>query len=395
MFMTVQLQRVDMVSDRFNIVDEEDIRDGRATDAYFERTEEALDEAEYNPYVVAEVTADQFGNGEFEILSGVQNAIDLLSGLDADLDVDTLPPGCAIDGGPVMRIMGNYREFARYETAILGFLSHASGIATNAARAVNAANGEASVLSFGARHVHPAMGNVVERNAVIGGVDGFSFVAAEDELDGEASGTMPHALMLSFGYESQETAWEAFNNGVSDDVPRIALCDTFADERQEVVRALETFGDDLDGVRLDTTGSRRGDFRHIIKEVRWALKEKNREDVDIYVSGGLEPSDIESLRDVVDGFGIGSYISTAEPVDFSLDIVVTEGNAIAKRGKLSDAKSVYRTEDNGHLVLPMSETPPTSATPLFQTAISDGTIETLYTLDDAVEMADKQRELLD
>jgi len=42
----------------FDIVDAAAIRDGRATDAYFERTEAALEHAGRNPRVVAEVTAD-------------------------------------------------------------------------------------------------------------------------------------------------------------------------------------------------------------------------------------------------------------------------------------------------------------------------------------------------
>lgn len=46
----------------------------------------------------------------------------------------------------------------------------------------------------------------------------------------EPSGTMPHALMLSFGKGNQEEAWSAFNEGVADTVPRIALCDTYTDE---------------------------------------------------------------------------------------------------------------------------------------------------------------------
>ena len=47
----------------FDIVPETAIVEGRATDAYFLRTEEALEYADRNPHVVAEVTADQFGDG--------------------------------------------------------------------------------------------------------------------------------------------------------------------------------------------------------------------------------------------------------------------------------------------------------------------------------------------
>ena len=47
----------------FDVVSPETIAEGRATDAYFERTVEALEHADENPHVVAEVTADQFSTG--------------------------------------------------------------------------------------------------------------------------------------------------------------------------------------------------------------------------------------------------------------------------------------------------------------------------------------------
>jgi len=139
---------------------------------------------------------------------------------------------------------------------------------------------------------------------------------------------------------------------VGDDVPRTVLADTFTDEVDETLEAAEVLGDDLDAVRLDTTGSRRGDFEHIIKEVRYKLEEAGREDVDIFVSGGLGATEVADLREVVDGFGVGSAISNADPVDFSLDIVEREGEPISKRGKLSGVKDVSMETyiDSGSIV---------------------------------------------
>lgn len=330
----------------FNVISEQDIMEGQATDAYFMRTEEALKESDTDPVVTAEVTADQFSDGGFEVFAGLRDATKLLEGLPV-VDVDSLPEGQLFDGGPVMRITGNYAYFARFETSLLGFLSHASGIATAAREVVTAANGEADVISFGARHVNPFIGGVVERNALLGGMDGYSLVAAEKDLPGEASGTMPHALMLAHGRGNQEEAWRAFNDGVPEGVPRIILADTFTDETDEVRRAVAELGDDLSGVRLDTTGSRRGSFEHIIKEVAATLAGLDRDDVDIFVSGGIDPDDIRELRRLVDGFGVGGYVSNADPVDFSLDIVEIDGQPISKRGKLAGVKNVYRMPSNG------------------------------------------------
>ena len=363
----------------FDLVSEAAIREGRATDAYFLRTEEALDHAGRNPHVVAEVTADQFPTGEFEVLAGLKDTAHLLSGL--PIDVHALREGTHFDGGPVMRIEGPYRPFARYETSILGFLSYASAVAT-AAREAKAAAPDKPILSFGARHIHPASTAALERSALIGGVDGFSHVAAGEVLGREAGGTMPHALVICFGKGHQEAAWRAFDEGVGPDVPRIALVDTYSDEVDEALRAAETIPD-LDSVRLDTTSSRRGDFRHIAREVRWELDARGHEDVGIFVSGGLTPESIRHLGDVVDGFGVGSHVSNADPVDFALDIVELEGEPAAKRGKLSGTKQVYRTPDGGHHVA-LSGTD-VEGEPLLEPLIEGGEVVREFDIEAAAE----------
>ncbi|WP_327051001.1 nicotinate phosphoribosyltransferase [Halomicrococcus gelatinilyticus] len=363
---------------RFDVVPDEAIRDGSATDAYFLRTETTLDAVGANPRVVAEVTADQFPTGEFELLAGVKDAAHLLEGL--PVDVDAMREGRLFDGGPVLTIEGRYRDFARYETSLLGFLSHASGVATNALAARRAAP-DSTVLSFGARHVHPSIAAMVERSALLAGLDGFSHVAAGEVLGREPGGTMPHALVICLG--DQERAWRAFDDAVPADVPRVALCDTYSDEKDEVLRAVETLGDDLDSVRIDTTGSRRGDFRHILRELRWELDARGHEDVGVFASGGLGPADLRELRDVADGFGVGSYVSNAEPVDFALDIVTVDGEPSAKRGKLSGKKQAYRTGDGGHHVGLARHDGPADGEPLLEPLLRDGEIVREFDLDAA------------
>jgi nicotinate phosphoribosyltransferase len=368
----------------FDIVDPEAISEGTATDAYFTRTETTLRYAGRNPRVVAEVTADQFPDGDFELLAGVKDAAALLSG--RGVDVDAMCEGQLFDGGPVLRIEGPYLEFARFETSLLGFLSHASGMAT-AALAARRAAPESTVLSFGARHVHPSIAAVVERSALLAGLDGFSHVAAGEVLGREAGGTMPHALLICFGRGKQETAWRAFDEAVGPEVPRVALCDTYGDEVDEVLRAVETLGDNLDSVRIDTTGSRRGDLRQIIREIRWELDARGHENVDVFASGGLGPDALRSLRDVADGFGIGGHVSDADPVDFALDIVEVGGEPAAKRGKLSGMKQAYRTPDGGHHVGLAAREGPAAAEPLLEPLIRDGEVVREFDLDAATERA--------
>jgi len=335
----------------YGLADEATISNGGVTDAYFLRTEEALEEAGHNPYVRAEVTADQFPDGESEVYCGLKEVVGLLE--EKPVDVYSIPEGAEFDGVPVMLIDGNYRDFARYETALLGLLSQASGYAT-AAREVFSAAENTPVLSFGSRHIHPALTPYMERAAAVGGNNGYSNVGASDVFGPghEPSGTMPHALMLSFGEGNQEEAWNAFDKGVDEDVPRIVLVDTFSDEVDEAKRACRELGDDIDGIRLDTTGSRRGDFKHIIREVRYELDQIGRYEVDIYVSGGIDAAEVERLREYVDGFGIGSAVTNADPVDFGLDIVEVEGEPISKRGKLSGVKDSAMSQyiDGGEVI---------------------------------------------
>lgn len=334
-------------ADRFDLVSPETIAAGDATDAYFDRTVEALDAAGRDPHVVAEVTVSQFPDGEFDVFAGVKDAAHLLEGV--PVDVDALPEGALFDGGPVLTIEGQYRDFARYETALLGFLSQASAFATAALEARRAAP-DSLVVSFGSRHLHPSLAVVLERAALVAGLDGFSNTAAGEALGRDASGTMPHALVLCFGRGDQRAAWRAFDEGVPDDTPRVALCDTFDDEVSETLAAVDELGDALDSVRIDTTSSRRGDYAHIVREVRWHLDARDHEDVGIFCSGGMTPDAMRAVREYADGFGVGSHVTGADPINFALDIVEVEGEAVAKRGKLPGRKQVYRTPTGGHAV---------------------------------------------
>lgn len=107
----------------------------------------------------------------------------------------------------------------------------------------------------------------------------------------------------------------------------------------------------------------------------------------MFVSGGLTPTDLRGLRDVVDGFGVGGFVSNATPVDFGLDIVEVAGEPAAKRGKLSGTKAVYRTPDGGHHVALASQPAPADATALLEPLLVDGTVSMEFDIDDAAARA--------
>lgn len=109
---------------------------------------------------------------------------------------------------PVLQIEGYYDEFGIYETALLGMLSQASGIATAALRIKIAAKFK-PVYSFGIRHMHPAIAPMIDRSAFIGGCDGVSGVLGAEMIGEKPVGTMPHALILTIG--DQVKAWKYYD----------------------------------------------------------------------------------------------------------------------------------------------------------------------------------------
>ena len=99
-------------------------------------------------------------------------------------------------------------------------------------------------------------------------------------------------------------------------------------------------GERLFAVRLDTPASRRGDFLRIFEEVRWELDLRGYKHVKLFASGGLDEEEVKRLSPLVDAFGVGTSISNAPVVDFSMDIIEMDGKPVAKRGKMSGAKDL-------------------------------------------------------
>lgn len=349
----------------FLIASDDDIKNGIVTDKYFIWTEKVLKEKKVNPYVVAEFTASEWG-----VFSGLEDVLKLMEG--KNIDIYAMPEGTVFfPHEPVMIIAGNYLDFARFETAILGFICHSSGVTTKAFKTKLAA-GDKIVLSFGTRRQHPALAPVIERAAWIGGVDGVSNYSAEKYLGIKSTGTMPHALIISFG--DQVSAWRAFNEVVDENVPRTLLADTYFDEKSEAILAVENV-ERVDALRFDTPSSRRGNIRKIIEEIRWELKIRGREDVKIVLSGGLDLKDVLELKDIVDAFGVGTSIAGAKPIDFSMDIVERNGEFCAKRGKRSGMKQVYRDWNSfTDEVRLFSEEPPSGKEPLLEKVMERGKI---------------------
>ncbi len=329
---------------RLYVLSPEDIARGYATDIYFSRCREILEKKGLcGTRVRYEIHCYGLPRGyRWGVFAGLEEALYVLKG--RNVDVYAVPEGTLFkEYYPLMVIEGDVCEVIELETAILGILRFYTSVATKAAR-IRKVAGDRIVLFFGLRAQHPAIAPALDRAAYIGGVDAVSGVPSRDFLGIEPRGTMPHVYIIVFG--DPVKAWKAFDEVVPPSVPRIALVDTFFDERHEALLAAEALGDRLWGVRLDTPRSRRGDMRMLVEEVRWSLRLKGFDRVRIVVSGGIDEEQIAKLRDVVDAFGVGTSIACPPPIDLSMDVieVLRDGKwvPISKRGKWPGMKQLYR-----------------------------------------------------
>ena len=312
-----------------------EILSGDSADVYFARAESILEREGLDPMVVMEIFGREDG-----ILCGLDEAKNLLAHALADADPAEVTVEALNDGDEVvakevvLRIRARYRRFGLYETAILGMLAQSTGWATAARECVEAAAPQ-PVISFGARHVHPDITDVLDYAAIVGGCVGASTPAGARLAGLSPTGTMPHALVLIFG-DTVEAAL-AFDRDLEADVPRIVLIDTFKDEAEEALRVAHALGDRLYGIRLDTPAERGRVTAELVTEVRARLDQAGFEHVKIVVSGGLTPDRIHYFKEHgarVDNFAVGSYISGAAPIDFTGDIKEIDGRPIAKRGRI-------------------------------------------------------------
>ncbi len=323
--------------------DFDDIRSGKITDVYFARTHKILEAEGLRRRVRAEFMFREYFSG-WSVFCGLEEFLSLVEGL--PLNVRAVPEGTVVRPfQPVIEIEGVYTDFDVLETPLLGCICQASGIATKAARCKIAA-GERQVISFGARRMHPAIAPMVERSAYVGGCDGVATIGGAELLGIPPVGTMPHALIIVMG--GLVPALKAFDKIIEADVRRVALVDTFGDEKFEALAAAKAISDRLAAVRIDTPGSRRGNLPQILREVRWELDQAGHSHVKLFVTGGVDEEKIRELNPWVDGgYGVGTSLSSSSTVDYSMDLIEVEGEAVAKRGKMSGSKHFLKCRDCG------------------------------------------------
>jgi nicotinate phosphoribosyltransferase len=334
----------------------EKIRSAYYSDTYFALTKELLEAEGRHPEVTMQIFAKRQG-----LLGGIDEAIAILrlcAGRRLDdgswedgwpaLRVQALAEGDPIEPWEtVMTIAGDYSLFAHLETVYLGTLARRSLVMTNVRRVVDAADGK-SVLFFPARHDHWLVQTGDGWAAHVAGAIGVSTDANASWWGGRGTGTIPHALIAVYGGDTVAAASDyAARFAAGSNI--ICLVDFHNDSVGEAVKVADALGDDLWGVRLDTSeklvdvalaGRPDAERLHgvtpeLAEAVRAGLDAAGHERVKIVVSGDFDAEKIErfdSLGAPVDSYGVGSSLIRGN-FDFTADVVELDGRPAAKVGR--------------------------------------------------------------
>jgi nicotinate phosphoribosyltransferase len=335
----------------------ERLRDGWYTDAYFNRAKAVLEGEDLHPRVLMQVFQRHDA-----LLGGIDEALAVIrlcaGARRADgawepgwerLEVKALAEGDRIEPSEtVLTIEGDYSLFAHLETAYLGALARRTLVMRNTAEVVAAAAGK-PVIHMGARHDHwlvqPGDGYATR----LAGAASVTTEAQGSLWGGRGVGTVPHALIAAFGGDTVAAA-RAFARRFAGSFDITVLVDFDNDSVGTSVAVADALGDDLWGVRLDTSGAlvdraladepgpredRAGVTPELVRRVRAGLDDAGHGDVRIVVSGGFDPERIRAFEREgapVDVYGVGSALRRGEN-DFTADVVKLDGRPCAKAGR--------------------------------------------------------------
>jgi nicotinate phosphoribosyltransferase len=329
----------------------EKMREGYYTDAYFNHAREVLLRDDRHPRVVMQVFQKKHA-----YLGGIDEAVAVVKLCSDDweeLTIHALYDGDVIEPfEPVLTIEGDYTSFAHLETVYLGVLARRTLITTNVVRVLEAANGK-PIIFMPARHDHHRVQTGDGYAAYVGGrvvgtEIGVTSEAQASWWGGRGIGTVPHALIGSYGGNSVLAATR-FAEHADQDLRITVLVDFENDSVRTALEVARALGPRLWGVRLDTSErlvdrslwDEMGDFdprgvnERLVWKVREALDRDGFEQVKIVVSGGFDVEKIARFEErgvPVDSYGVGSALIRGEN-DFKADIVLTDGRPSAKAGR--------------------------------------------------------------
>ncbi len=333
------------------------LRAGYYSDAYFTSTKGLLEAEGRHPRVVLQAFQKHDA-----LLGGIDEALAILRdcagragphgwdrGWDA-LEVRALFEGDEIvPREPVLQIAGDYGLFCHLETVILGTMARRTLVMRNVREVVEAARGK-PILYFPARHDHWLVQTGDGWAAHVAGAIGVSTDAQASWWGGRGIGTVPHGLIAAYGGDTVAAA-RAFAGRFARDTNVTVLVDWDNDSVGTALAVAEALGDDLWGVRLDTSealvdralerleavdrdGSR-GVNARLVRTVRDALDAAGHGRVRIVASGGFDAERIRAFEAAtvpVDAYGVGSSLIRGQN-DFTADVVRVDGRPCAKAGR--------------------------------------------------------------
>jgi nicotinate phosphoribosyltransferase len=246
-----------------------------------------------------------------------------------------------------MTIEGDYRLFAHLETVYLGCMARRTLVMRNVREVVEAAHGK-QILFFPARHDHWLVQTGDGWAAHVAGAIGVSTEAQASWWGGTGVGTVPHSLIAAYGGDTVAAA-KVWAKHYAHEMNVTVLVDFWNDSVTTALEVADALGDDLWGVRLDTSErlvdrslwEEMGDFwptgvNHVlVRKVRRALDDAGHQRVKIVASGGFTPEkirDFERMEVPVDAYGVGSSLLRGEN-DFTADIVIVDGAPCGKVGR--------------------------------------------------------------
>jgi nicotinate phosphoribosyltransferase len=332
------------------------IREGYYSDAYFNYTKQVLERDDHHPRVVMQIFQRRRS-----LLGGIDEAIAVMKecagrydtdgrwipGFD-ELDVRALHEADEISPWEtVMTIEGDYSLFVHLETVYLGCLARRTLIMRNVREVVDAARGK-PILFFPARHDHWLVQTGDGWSAHIAGAIGVSTDAQASWWGGRGVGTVPHGLIAAYGGDTALAA-RKFADQHAGDMNITVLVDFANDSVRTALEVADALGDDLWGVRLDTSDriadvamqqrygeeAPRGVAAELVEVVREALDVRGYSRVKIVASGGFTAERIRAFEDAdvpVDSYGVGSSLIRGAN-DFTADVVMVNGQPCAKVGR--------------------------------------------------------------
>jgi len=255
---------------------------------------------------------------------------------------------------PLLEVTAPAPEAQIVETWIMNQMHVQSVLATKAARIVHSADGR-PVLDFGLRRIHGADNGLKAARAFhVAGVAATSNVLAGRVYGIPISGTMAHSYIQA--HDSEMDAFRKFAGEFPETVLLVDSYDTLQGVKN-VVRLAEELGDEfrVKGIRLDS-----GDLAELAEKSRKILDDAGLDNVEIFVSGGLNEFEIRDIVDQgapVDGFGVGTAMGVspdAPDLDIAYKLVEYGGRGRMKlsTGKptLPGTKQIFRRYESGKAV---------------------------------------------